>query len=104
MVYQGKSAGGDFIKEFAHLIERIWLEEVMPDEWNNGVVCLIHKKGDPLIHKNYRGISLLNTAYNILSNIISDQIFTLRQIPVSYTHLDVYKRQVDTLFIYCYQK
>ena len=26
-----KSAGGDFIKEFAHLIERIWLEEVMPD-------------------------------------------------------------------------
>ena len=69
-----KSAGGDFIKEFAHLIERIWLEEVMPDEWNNGVVCLIHKKGDPLICKNYRGISLLNTAYKVLSNIIFSRL------------------------------
>ena len=79
--------------------------DCMPDEWNNGVVCLIHKKGDPLICKNYRGISLLNAAYKVLSNIIfsrllpyaeenikeyqcgftrnrstTDQIFTLRQI------------------------
>ena len=69
-----KSAGGDLIKEFAHLIERIWLEEVMPDEWNNGVVCLIHKKGNPLICKNYRGNSLLNTAYKVLSNIIFSRL------------------------------
>ena len=59
------SAGGDFIKELAHLIERIWLEEVMPDEWKNGVVCLVHKKGDLLICKNYRDISLLNIAYKV---------------------------------------
>ena len=98
-----KSTGGDFIKEFAHLIERIWLEEVMPDEWNNGVVCLIHKKGDPLICKNYR--ASLYLIQHIRSKIIfsrlvpyaeenikeqqcgftrnrstTDQIFTLRQI------------------------
>ena len=38
------------------------------------MMCLIHKKGDPLIRKNYRGIPLLNTAYKVLSNIIFSRL------------------------------
>ena len=48
----------------------------MPDEWNKGIICLVHKKVDLLSCNNYKGISLLNTAYKVLSNIIFDRLLS----------------------------
>jgi len=77
----------------------------MPTDWNLSIICPIHKKGYIMECSNYRGVSLLNIAYKILSKIIftrispfaeniignyqcvfrknrskTNQIFTLRQI------------------------
>jgi hypothetical protein len=41
----------------------------MPTDWNLSIICSVHKKGDIMECSNYRGVSLLNAAYNILSNI-----------------------------------
>ena len=100
-----KYGGPELLKAICSLIETIWNSEKMPSEWDTGLICPLHKKGDTLECKNYRGIALLNAAYKVLANVISirlspyaeniignyqagfranrstiDQIFTLRQI------------------------
>jgi sorting nexin-29 len=48
----------------------VWETETIPQEWEKGLICPIHKKGDPLECQNYRGITLLNTMYKVFSNIL----------------------------------
>lgn len=52
----------------------VWIKEVMPEEWDTRIKCLIYKKGNEVDSNNYRGITLLNTLYNILTSIISERI------------------------------
>ncbi|XP_035894536.1 uncharacterized protein LOC118504301 [Anopheles stephensi] len=91
--------------EMHQLITRIWEQEELPEQWKLGVIHPIYKKGDKLECSSYRAISVLNTAYKILSQILfcrlapfamdfvgsykagfvggkstTDQIFTLRRI------------------------
>uniref|UniRef100_A0A8D9EGY4 Craniofacial development protein 2 n=1 Tax=Cacopsylla melanoneura TaxID=428564 RepID=A0A8D9EGY4_9HEMI len=98
--------GGYAVENTIHdIIKEVWENETMPDSWNVGVICPIHKKGDKEKCQNYRGISLLSSTYKILSVIIlgrlkpyvdeivddsqtgfmsnrstTDQIFAIRQI------------------------
>ena len=63
--------GGNKLIYFLHkLFELIWIKETIPEEWKTGVICPIHKKGDPMLCKNYRPITLLPTIYKLLSKIL----------------------------------
>ncbi|XP_049316314.1 potassium voltage-gated channel protein Shal isoform X2 [Bactrocera dorsalis] len=100
-----KHGGEELIRSMHQLLCKIWSDESMPNDWNLSVLCPIHKKGDPTICANYRGIILLNIAYMVLSSVLcerlkptvnkligpyqcgfrpgkstTDQIFTMRQI------------------------
>jgi sorting nexin-29 len=58
------------MKQIYEPIRKIWVQEKIIDEWKRSIICPIHKKGVLLERTNYRGISLLNTTYKILSKII----------------------------------
>jgi hypothetical protein len=53
------------------LINSIWNKEELPDQCKEFIIVPIHKKSDESNRNNYRGISLLSTSYNMLSNILS---------------------------------
>jgi len=58
-----KQGGIEFKNRLYRLILRIWADEELPYEWTFGIICPILKKGDPMACSNYRGILLLNMAY-----------------------------------------
>ena len=63
--------GGDELLTHLHsIIREVWLKEKMPTDWNLSLICPKHKKGDIMDCSNYRGVSLLNIAYKILSSIL----------------------------------
>lgn len=68
-------SGGRVLLQWLHrLIEAVWTDETMPTDWNLSVISPIHKKGDKQECSNYRGISLLNVAYKILSTILCERM------------------------------
>ena len=102
------------------LVCLIWSEERMTNDWSQSILCPVLKKGDPTICSNYRGISLLSTAYKVLSGVLCnrlkpfmdkligsyqcgfrpgkstiDQVFTLRQILEK-----TQENQIDTYYLF----
>lgn len=69
-----KNMGETLLNEVYDLIMDIWRREQMPVDWGTSLICPIFKKGDKLLCNNYRGISLLDVAYKIFSNILLSKI------------------------------
>jgi hypothetical protein len=68
-------AGGEILLSAIHkLINSVWNEEELPDQWKESVIVPVHKKGDKTGCNNYREISLLSTLHNILSNILLSRL------------------------------
>jgi hypothetical protein len=68
-------AGGEILVSVVHnLITSIWNKEELPDQWKESIIVPIHKIGDKTDCNNYRGISLLSTSYNILTNILLSRL------------------------------
>jgi hypothetical protein len=64
-------AGGETLLSSIHtLVNSVWNEEELPDQWKESIIVPIHKQSDKTDCNNYCGISLLSTSYKILSNIL----------------------------------
>lgn len=82
-----KAEGGDGIKNEAwifgrgkirtrlkEVIKEVWRGGYFIDDWREGIVTPIHKKGDKDCLNNYRGITLTSTVYKIYASILNDRI------------------------------
>jgi hypothetical protein len=56
------------------LLEKIWKEEKIPEDWEEGLIIKIPKKGDLSYCNNWRGVTLLSIPSKILTRIILNRI------------------------------
>jgi hypothetical protein len=63
-------AGRETCSKIHKLIHSIWNKEKLAQQWKESIIVPTHKKGDKTDCSNYQGISLLSTAYKILSIIL----------------------------------
>ncbi|PSN53384.1 hypothetical protein C0J52_03797 [Blattella germanica] len=67
--------GGRTLKQKLYkLIKEIWEKGSMPDQWKEGLLYPIHKKGDKMNCANYRPIALLNIAYKIFAILLNKRL------------------------------
>ena len=65
----------DTVVEMLHqLFSKIWVNEDIPDNWKEGHIIKIPKKGDLSRCDNYRGITLLPTTAKIFNRIILERL------------------------------
>jgi len=57
-------------EEIWKLVNGIWKGEGVSGDWNKEVISLIYKRGKRNELKNYRKITLIDTAYKIYANIL----------------------------------
>jgi sorting nexin-29 len=69
-----KHGGTKLLQHIHNIVTDAWERELLPAEWEKGIICLIYKKGDLLRCENYRGITLLSTMYKIFSKILCERL------------------------------
>jgi len=52
------------------VLRQVWKEEQISDDWRKSIIVPIYKRGNPNVPSNYRGISLVCSAYKVYAELI----------------------------------
>ena len=69
-----KFGGNELKMHILELFNNIIDKNQMPQKWETGMVINIHKGGTKSKSENYKGITLLPTAYKLFANIINNRL------------------------------
>ena len=56
------------------IINGIWKVKEWPKGWKEGIICAIYKNGEKAKTSNYRGVTLMCTAYKIYVMIVKKRL------------------------------
>lgn len=63
--------GVEWIRE---ILNKMWEDGYMPEGWDTAVVVPLFKSGDEEVTGNYRGISLLDSGYKLMTTMMTERI------------------------------
>lgn len=69
-----KNCSWEVIKEFTTIVNNCWSGGGLPEEWRNGLVVPVYKKGEANLPENYRGITLMDTGYKIYAELLKNKL------------------------------
>lgn len=56
------------------LMKKLWRKGRIPEEWKKEIICPIFKKDGKEAIRNYRGITLMDTAYKLFAGILNERL------------------------------
>ena len=74
-----KQGGERLVACFTKLLQSVWNDEVIPNDWSASTVVPIFKKGARTQCENHRGISLISVASKVLASIILRRLLAHRE-------------------------
>lgn len=84
-------------------MKSIWKEGIIPQDWRNGIIVPLHKRGDKEKIENYGSISLLCTAYKIYAEILrkrlEKEVEIKEMLPESQSGFRRERSMMDNIFI-----
>src|SRR6266853_1839077 len=69
-----QEGGSEVWKRLAALFTKCIKSKTNPQEWNDGTIILLHKKGDIKDINNYRPISLISHMGKLLSKVVLNRL------------------------------
>lgn len=69
-----KYRGGEVREWIWEICNRVWKVEGWPDEWKERILVLVLKKGKGVKVEEYRGVTLMQTAYKIYAAVLADRL------------------------------
>ncbi|XP_018372884.1 PREDICTED: uncharacterized protein LOC108767472 [Trachymyrmex cornetzi] len=69
-----KYAGKRLWKKLVSLMKMVWRKGKIPEDWKKSIIVPIYKRGDKEKATNYRGITLLCTAYKLYAEILKNRL------------------------------
>ena len=69
-----KGGGDVMLRTLTNICNRVWKLEEVPEDWKNGIIIPLPKKGDLTRCTNWRGISLLSIPGKVMSTVLLNRI------------------------------
>jgi len=69
-----KYEGEEMEKWIGEFCVRVWKGEWWPEEWKEGIIVPIVKKGEGQRVEEYRGVTLLTSAYKLYVMILAERL------------------------------